>query len=176
MVVVGKKVPNAPGPKAEASAPPVRYGDARGGFEIFVDASDRTVHMKLRGIWDIATAEAFCSTIRGIGKGLSARPWAILADSREFSAQSPDVARLRQETMTKLRALRCEKIAVVAASAVYAMQFKRISVDSHVGGGVFPDEKSALEWIRRGRDEGPATGQNTQPVSAIHPVDPRRKL
>jgi hypothetical protein len=172
MVASGKKALNAPGPKAMASAAPVRYGDERGGFEIFVDASDGTVHMKLRGIWDIATAEAFCSIIRGIGKGLSARPWAILADSREFSAQSPEVARLRQETMTKLRTLRCEKIAVVAASAVYAMQFKRITVDSHVGGGVFQDEKSALEWIRHGRDEG----QNTQPVSAIQPVEARRKL
>jgi hypothetical protein len=171
MVVVGKKVPHVPGPQAQTSAP-VRYGDARSGFEVFVDASDKTVHMKLRGIWDIATTEAFCSTVLGIGKGLSARPWAILADSREFSAQSPDVARRRQETMIKLRALRCEKIAVIAASAVYAMQFKRITVDSHLGGGVFPDEKSALAWIRSGRDEG----QNTQPASVTQPINPRRKL
>jgi len=152
------------------SSPVVQHGKEHGAFEISVDWSDRIVHMKLRGVWDIVTAEAFCAAILGIGRELAGRPWAILADSTEFRAQSPEVARLRQDTMVKLRTLRCEKIAVVAASAVYAMQFKRITEDSHVGNGVFPDEKSALDWIHDGRNQG----KKSQPISATQPIDPRR--
>ncbi|HEV3193909.1 MAG TPA: hypothetical protein VGY54_25565 [Polyangiaceae bacterium] len=155
----------------EAESPQaIQYGNEHGAFEISVDRSDRIARMKLRGVWDIATAEAFCGAILGIGRDLAGRPWAILADSSEFRVQSPEVARLRQETMVKLRTLRCEKIASVASNAVHAMQFKRIAADSHVGSGVFPDEKSALDWIHEGRDHG----KKSQPISATQPIDPRR--
>src|SRR5260370_39857425 len=118
------------------SSPVVQHGKEHGAFEISVDWSDRIVHMKLRGVWDIVTAEAFCAAILGIGRELAGRPWAILADSTEFRAQSPEVARLRQDTMVKLCSLRCDKIAVVAERTVDAMKLNGVSVDRHVRNGL----------------------------------------
>jgi hypothetical protein len=163
----GESKSSRPAAKAPAA---LQASDTHGRFLIWVDKKDRIVHVKLRGVWDLATANEFCEAIIGIGRELGERPWAALADSREFPAQSPDVAHLRKETMTRLCTLGCHKIAVIATSAVYSMQFKRISTDSHVGNGVFTDEKSALDWIREGRDRE----SKSEPASAILPIDRRR--
>jgi serine/threonine protein kinase len=130
-----------------------RRSNAQGGFEI--GWVGRVVHAELSGVWDVAMATAFCSSVLGIARELAGRPWAILADSREFPAQSQDVARLRQEAMIKIRRLGCEKIASVSSNAAHAMQFSRITLESRVGSGVFRDEKSALNWIYKvDRDQG----------------------
>jgi hypothetical protein len=157
------------GPEAEVPSV-LQRGNARGGFEISVDRSDRIVHMKLRGVWDVAIAQEFLSIVRRIANELAGRPWAILADSTAFPAQSPEVTEVRQAAMVIAKTQRCEKIASVASNAVHAMQFKRIATDSHVGSGVFADENSALEWIREGRNHR----RKSQPISATQPIDPRR--
>jgi hypothetical protein len=160
---------NGSGPKAAAALPPVQYGDANRGFEILVNKHDRVVRLKLHGIWDVGTAQAFCSAILSIAKELTTGPWGILADSRAFPAQSPDVARLRQETMARVRKLGCRKIASVASSAVYTMQFTRIAEDNHGASRVFPDVKAAIEWLLEGRDEE----TRNHPVSSVRPIDGR---
>jgi hypothetical protein len=171
--------------KADVSVPSsVQHGTARGGFEVSVDRIERIVHMKLRGVWDLPTATEFLSNVRRIGRELRGRPWAILADSSQFPAQSPEVTQIRQEAMVFAQSQRCEKIASVASNAVHAMQFRRIAVGSHVGSGVFSDEKSALDWLRHGRYLGgnsePASAAQSidgksEPASATQPIDHRRK-
>jgi hypothetical protein len=123
-------------------------GDQRGGFEIVVDRVGRLVHMKLWGVWHLPVAEEFHSAVDDIARPFAGKSWAIIADSRLFGAQSPDVSRLRQEAMSKARDAGCGKIAAIADKVVYAMQFKRIAEESHVGSAVFQDEESALAWIR----------------------------
>jgi hypothetical protein len=126
----------------------VRGGDERGGFEVSVDKADRVLHTRLWGVWSVSLTTEFCSAVRTFGRGFGGKAWSIIADSRHFSAQSPEVSKLRQETMVDLHRLGCDKIAAVVSTAVYSMQFKRITEQSHVGGSVFADEESALKWIR----------------------------
>ncbi len=126
-------------------------GDERGGFEIAVDNVDGVVHLKLWGVWHMPVANEFCACLIDFATAFGGRRWAIVADSARFGAQSQEVSRLRQETMEKLRGLGCEKIASIGSSVIHAMQFKRISNESHLGGAVFVDEKAALEWIHEGR-------------------------
>jgi hypothetical protein len=125
-------------------------GDEHGGFEVEVEV-DRIqclVRMRLWGVWQLPLAEEFYAAASELATAFAGRRWAIIADSRDFAAQSPDVARLRQEGMKKVRASGCDKIAAIADKVVYAMQFKRIAEESHVGSAVFHDEESALAWIR----------------------------
>jgi hypothetical protein len=126
-------------------------GDERGGFEILLDKIERLVHMKLWGVWHLPVAEEFYATVGDLATPFAGKRWAIIADSRLFGAQSPDVSRVRQEAMGKARSLGCEKIAAIADKAVYAMQFKRIAEESHMGSAIFQDEDSALAWIRSDR-------------------------
>ncbi len=129
-------------------------GDARGGFEIVVDRVGRLVHMRLWGVWHLPLAEEFYATVGGeLARVFGGKPWAIIADSRLFGAQSQDVSRLRQEAMSKARDAGCDRIAAIADKVVYAMQFKRIAEESHVGSAVFQDEEMALAWIREGRSK-----------------------
>jgi hypothetical protein len=140
--------------RSGAPMPRVAGGDERGGFEILVDKGELVVHMKLWGIWHLPLAREFYSSVTEIGHPFGNKPWAIIADSRLFGAQSPDVSRLRQEAMAKARALGCDKIAAIADKVVYAMQFKRIAEESHVGSGVFATVDDALVWVREQRKGG----------------------
>lgn len=129
----------------------VEGGEARGGWEILVDKADRLVHVKLWGVWQLPVAQEFCAKVLEFARSFNGKSWSIVADSTHFGAQSPDVSRARQETMSKLKGLGCDKIAAVVSTVIYAMQFKRITEESHVGGAVFQDEKSAMDWIYEDR-------------------------
>lgn len=127
---------------------PITRDDGRGGFEISVNKAERLVHMKLWGIWNLAFAKDFYSSVRDIATGFSGERWGIVADSRNFSVQSPDVTNFRQMAMTAAGNGGCDSIAAIGSNAVYSMQFKRITGESHVGGAVFEDEAAAFAWIR----------------------------
>jgi hypothetical protein len=71
----------------------------------------------------------------------------MLADAREFVAQSAAVTEFRKEVMTKSLAMGCTKIAALVGQTVHGMQFKRIANESHVGSAVFSDEAAALAWV-----------------------------
>jgi hypothetical protein len=122
-------------------------GDERGGFEIAVSRAERVVRARLWGTWNFGVARDFGATIVDFGQEFADRPWAIIADAKQFPASSSEVARVRQEAMAKVRRLGCEKIAALVSSVGYSMQFMQITKESHVGGAVFVDEKSALGWI-----------------------------
>jgi hypothetical protein len=125
-------------------------GRAEGGFEVLVDQASRIVRVTLRGTWEVKMARDFGAALRVAAADLGATSWAVLCDSRTFQVQSPEVTTIRQEVMASIRSHGCEKIALIAASAVYTMQFKRIAVESQMGTAIFADEKSALEWLRGG--------------------------
>jgi hypothetical protein len=129
----------------------VQGGDERGGFEVSTDKSDRLISAKLWGVWNFALANEFCSAVVGCGKELSGKAWAIVADARQFDATTPDLARVRQDAMSKAKVLGCERIGAIVSSVAYSRQFMQLTEESRVGGAVFVDEKSALDWIYAGR-------------------------
>jgi hypothetical protein len=135
-------------PGTNAVSTRITRDDGRGGFEISVNKAERLVHMNLWGLWSLAFAKDFYSTIREIAVTFSGARWGIVADSRNFAAQSQDVTQFRQQAMGAARNGGCDSIASIGSNAVHSMQFRRIAGESHVGGAVFEDEASAIAWIR----------------------------
>src|SRR5580698_7796119 len=130
-----------------AQLPDVRVGDDRHGFELTLDRPRRLLRLRMWGLWDIETGEQFRTHTLRHGRGLMGAPWAMLADAREFVAQSAAVTEFRKEVMTKSLAMGCTKIAALVGQTVHGMQFKRIANESHVGSAVFSDEAAALAWV-----------------------------
>jgi hypothetical protein len=60
----------------------------------------------------------------------------------------------RQEAMIDLQALGCDKIASFGQNVVHAMQFKRITAESHMSSAIFSEEGEALRWIHERRSPG----------------------
>jgi hypothetical protein len=126
----------------------ITFGDEHAGFEATLDKPHRLVRLRLWGHWTMPIAEEFSSTVFRFADELKGHKWSILTDSRKFGAQAPTVAQLRQQMMARVHTQGCVKIAAIAPQqAVYAMQFRRISDESHMESGIFYDETSALAWL-----------------------------
>jgi len=130
-----------------AHTPDVRVGDDRHGFELTLDRPRRLLRLRMWGLWDVEIGEQFRTHTLRHGRGLMGAPWAMVADAREFVAQSAAVTEIRKETMTKCLSMGCTKIAALVGQTVHGMQFKRIANESHVGSAVFSDETAALAWV-----------------------------
>ena len=135
--------------------PDVKVGDDRAGFELSVDRGRRLIRLRMWGMWDLSIGEQFRTNVLRYGHGLEGAPWSILADSRGFVAQSAAIAEIRRDVMTRIVPMGCRKIAALVEQAVYAMQFKRIANESHVGSAVFHDEDAAIAWAIDRRDPLP---------------------
>lgn len=134
--------------------PDVAAGDERAGFELSVDRARRLIRLRMWGMWDLSVGEQFRSSVLRYARGLEGAPWSILADSREFVAQSAAISEIRRDVMTKIVPMGCHKIGALVEQAVYAMQFKRIANESHVGSAVFHDEDAAIAWVTDRKDVG----------------------
>ena len=132
-------------------APFVSGGDAHHGFELYADKAKHILKMRLWGLWDPPMAVQFRDGVVKLGRELKldsrGAPWAILADSRAFVAQSNEVTNIRKAAMHEATSLGCTRIAALVDKAVYTMQFRRITNESHMASAVFGDEASALRWL-----------------------------
>jgi hypothetical protein len=139
----GKQKPVAP------VSPPlnVKGGDERQGFEMAVDRARRLLRMRMWGFWEGPTGELFMAAALLFARGLAGAPWCVLADTREYMAQSERVTELRKQTMIGCSSMGCTKIAAIVSGAAYLMQFKRIANESQVGSATFQDEASAMAWL-----------------------------
>jgi hypothetical protein len=89
-----------------------------------------------------------------------AKPFGVLVDIRTLKPMADDVQAIVDETQRLFRKSGLERSAVVLASAVMTMQFRRIAKDTGVGeheryvdASKHADwEKIALGWIRDGVD------------------------
>jgi hypothetical protein len=123
-------------------------GDQRAGFELAVDKPRRVVRLRLWGFWDLPIAEEFRRAIFKTARGLEGASWGVVADSREFLAQTAVVSDIREKIMERLLPMGCTRIgAIVEDAPVYAMQFSRIASESQMGAAVFHDEDAALAWV-----------------------------
>ncbi|GAC1582359.1 MAG: hypothetical protein NVS3B20_26950 [Polyangiales bacterium] len=135
--------------KSLASAPTNRLtaGDERGGFEAIAEKGRHLLVVRLWGHWDEAIARQFVAAVESLGADLSRKSWGSLVDSRRFMVQSPAIQELRQESVQRAVVLGCTKMAVLVTSAVYKLQFKRMSRIANVHTEFFVDEKAALAWL-----------------------------
>jgi hypothetical protein len=99
------------------------------------------------GLWDLPVGEQFRTAVLKFGRGLEGSSWGILADSRDYVAQSAPIAEIRKDVMQRIVPMGCKRIAALVEQAVYSMQFKRIANESHVGSAVFHDEEAAINWV-----------------------------
>jgi hypothetical protein len=129
-------------------------GDSAHGWTIALDPIARIVRARLWGLWTPAIAQAYLLTFREVSNLLKDAPWCILADSRGFMAQAPEIADIRQKSMAEVGKLNCIRIASIAKSAAYAMQFNRIGTASHMQTQAFLDEVTAKEWLTEGIQSG----------------------
>jgi hypothetical protein len=97
------------------------------------------------GLWRLEVAEEFRSAVLKYGRTLQ-HPWAIVADTREFAAQSAPVTAIRKDAMQRVQPLGCTRVAALGEHAVHLMQFKRIAGESQMDAAVFHDEAAALAW------------------------------
>lgn len=132
----------------------MRGGDANHGFELYADKGKRLLKMRLWGLWDHQIGAQFRDGVVKLGRELKLEsrggPWCILADSRTFVAQSNEITNIRKDAMREATGLGCSRIAAVVDAAVYTMQFRRITNESHVTSAVFADEAAALHWLLEG--------------------------
>ena len=126
-----------------------RGGDTNGGFEAKIDKRTRLLRVRLWGVWDVPIAEAFVNAVSELGTELGSAPWSSLVDARKFMVQGPQILQLRQESLNRAAMLGCTRMATLVESAVYGLQFKRLSGASHIESDLFHDEISALTWLRR---------------------------
>jgi hypothetical protein len=124
-----------------------QYGDEVEGFTMELDGPNHLIHMRLWGLWEMATAERFFASVLEFAERLRGSPWGVLVDGRRFVAQSPKITELRERTMRKMGPLGCTRMANIVTSAAYQMQFSRIAAASHMEAKIFMDEATAREWV-----------------------------
>jgi hypothetical protein len=117
------------------------------GFFLHLDEPKRLIHMRLWGLWQLATAEQFLSNVVALAERLRGSPWGMLIDGRRFLTQSPKITEIREAAMHRVASLGCTSMANVVTSASYQMQFSRIAAASHIRAQVFLDEITAREWL-----------------------------
>jgi hypothetical protein len=104
------------------------------------------------GLWDLTIAEEFRRAMFNCARDLEGASWGILADSREYAAQTAAVSEIRSQMMPRLLLMGCMRIgAVVNDAGTYAMQFNRITGQSHMTSEVFRDDDIALAWVSEHR-------------------------
>jgi hypothetical protein len=141
---------------ANGSAAERAHGDADRGYQLNIEKAARIVCVRLWGVWDLAVVNRFAADMLAAAKLFTPLPWCALVDGRNFVTQSPEISDIRQKTMIKLAQLGCTRIANVAKSAAYTMQFTRLTSASHIASQVFLDEGSARAWLTAGRKRHPA--------------------
>jgi hypothetical protein len=124
-----------------------QHGDDVEGFFIHLDEPKRLIHMRLWGLWELATAQQFLSKVVELADRLRGSPWGMLIDGRRFLTQSPKITEIREAAMHRVAGLGCTFMANVVTSASYQMQFSRIAAASHIRAQVFLDEITAREWL-----------------------------
>ena len=124
--------------------------DREGGFELTFDRGNRLLRMRLWGLWSSTIAVEFEQGVIKLGRALQGArraPWSILADSRQFKAQSQEVTDRRKKAMAQAAALGCSQIASIVGNAVHTMQFRRIASEAHMPCASFEDESTAMQWL-----------------------------
>ena len=119
-------------------------------YRIDVDPQRQLVHLRLLGQWDRPTLTAYRQELRNAMQTFAAqgaRPgeYLLLIDVREHGVQPKEVAAEHQEIIAEYIPLARRRALVMSASALHALQVRRISPTPDVD--MFRTDEEALAWL-----------------------------
>lgn len=140
----------APSPKNEAAGhtPATGVGLKKKGFFVEVDMRLAIVKVKVWGFWTVEDGQAYVDEFKRVAQKVLGRPWYVLADISEFTAQKPEVSALVEQTMAYATANGLVKAANLVSSSLGKMQIARLSQAMGLPEfSFFQTERQAIEWL-----------------------------
>ncbi|MBK9266753.1 MAG: protein kinase [Polyangiaceae bacterium] len=142
--------PNKPPAKTEAvgNAPVTGVGLKKKGFIVEVDVRRAIVKVKVWGFWTLEDGHAYVDEFKRAAAKVIGRPWYVLADISEFTAQKPEVSALVEQTMSYATSNGLVKAANLVSSSLGKMQIARLSQAMGLPEfSFFQTERQAIDWL-----------------------------
>lgn len=131
-----------------ASAPATGVGLKKKGFLVDVDMRNAIVKVKVWGFWTVEDGQAYVEEFKRVAAKVLGRPWYVLADISEFTAQKPEVSALVEQTMAFATSNGLVKAANLVSSSLGKMQISRLSQAMGLPEfSFFQTERQAIEWL-----------------------------
>jgi len=106
------------------------------------------VEIERWGLWTVAIASDFKKQLIEVFEVMKGSPWAGISFATRHPPQSAEVQKLQGDTMAIAKSYGCVGAAVVAESALAAMNMRRLTHESHMDiARVFTDEREARVWV-----------------------------
>jgi serine/threonine protein kinase len=142
--------PNKSPAKTEAAgnAFATGVGLKKKGFIVELDTRRAIVKVKVWGFWTVEDGQAYVDEFKRRAAKVIGRPWYVLADISEFSAQKPEVQALVEQTMSYARKNGLVKAANLVSSTLGKMQISRLSQAMGLPEfSFFQTERQAIDWL-----------------------------
>jgi serine/threonine-protein kinase len=134
--------------ETSANASVTGIGLKKKGFIVEVDQRRAIVKVKVWGFWAVEDGQAYVDEFKRAATKVMSRPWYVLADISEFTAQKPDVSALVEETMAFATHNGLVKAANLVSSSLGKMQISRLSQAMGLPEfSFFQTERQAIEWL-----------------------------
>ncbi len=140
----------APVGKAESSSmvPVTSVGLKKKGFLVELDQRRAIVKVKVWGFWTVEDGQAYVDEFKRAATRVLGRPWYVLADISDFTAQKPEVSALVEQTMAFATSNGLVKAANLVSSSLGKMQISRLSQAMGLPEfSFFQTERQAIEWL-----------------------------
>jgi serine/threonine-protein kinase len=144
----GRIRPSDPG-RSRSSDPASGVGLVKKkGFIVALDRDRNIVRVKVWGFWTVDDAKAYWEEFKAKVAMTGGRPWYVLADIADFSAQKPEVNVYVEKTMSYARANGMVRAANLVSSALSKMQIARLSQETGLPSfSFFQSESDAIRWL-----------------------------
>lgn len=131
-----------------AGAPVTGVGLKKKGFIVELDNRRAIVKVKVWGFWTVEDGHAYVDEFKRVASKVIGRPWYVLADISEFTAQKPEVSALVEQTMAFAMSNGLVKAANLVNSSLGKMQISRLSQAMGLPEfSFFQSERQAIEWL-----------------------------
>lgn len=131
-----------------AAAPVTGVGLKKKGFIVELDNRRAIVKVKVWGFWTVEDGHAYLDEFKRVASKVFGRPWYVLADISEFTAQKPEVSALVEQTMAFALSNGLVKAANLVNSSLGKMQISRLSQAMGLPEfSFFQSERLAIEWL-----------------------------
>lgn len=131
-----------------AAAPVTSVGLKKKGFIVELDNRRAIVKVKVWGFWTVEDGQAYVDEFKRVASKVIGRPWYVLADISEFTAQKPEVSALVEQTMAFATSNGLVKAANLVNSSLGKMQISRLSQAMGLPEfSFFQNERQAIEWL-----------------------------
>ncbi|HLM72409.1 MAG TPA: hypothetical protein VK459_06955 [Polyangiaceae bacterium] len=143
--------PRPSDPPGRQASPDAQSGVStarRKGFLVTLDRARNIVRVKVWGFWTIDDAKAYWDEFKAKADMAAGKPWYVLADIADFSAQKPDVNVYVEKTMSYARTNGMVRAANLVSSALSKMQISRLSQETGLPSfSFFQSESDAIRWL-----------------------------